>query len=313
MMEEARLFKPRVLNAAKVSYQNVKNHVLFMRLISCESNNFNIFNFIILCMESTHCANCGAAIDPSYKACPQCGQKTAIHRFTVPHFLHELFHAFTHADKSVVMLARELIIRPGTVLKEYIIEGKRKKYFNPFTFLIIVLGFSVFMNSVFHPLQKNSYFTAERVQAEKSVKKQKLLQTFNEKQQKINAFVEKRSNIVTFVIAPIMAFAFWLVFKGKHLNFAEHLVSYLILTSMLSLFSSICFTPLMGVLPYEKFYLVALGNVVVQLLYTCYAYKSFLNLKGIGELFLVVVANLLGMLIWLFLLTVVSFIYLLVF
>jgi len=32
------------------------------------------------------------------------------------------------------MLIRDLALRPGQVLREYIVEFKRAKYFNPFTF-----------------------------------------------------------------------------------------------------------------------------------------------------------------------------------
>lgn len=260
-------------------------------------------------MESTRCANCGRELTPDFNVCPGCGQKTSIHRFTMPHFLHELLHAFTHADKGALFLLKELIVKPGVVLQEYILEGKRKKYFNPFTLLLIVLGFSVFMNSIFHPFQKNQYITEEQIASAKTQEKKAFYQRITEKQAKVNDFMEKRTNIVTFLIAPVMAFAFWLVFKGKRLNFAEHLVAYLILTSMLSLLSTISFVPLLTLLSRDKFYIVATSNLLIQFVYTSFAYSKFLKLKGFGEILMVTVANILGMVFWLILITIATFVY----
>ena len=251
-------------------------------------------------MESTHCVNCGRQLNPDFKVCPECGQKVATHRFNLLHILHELLHAFTHADKGAFHLLKELALRPGLVLHEYIVEGKRKKYFNPFTLLLIILGFSVFMNSVFHPFQKNQYIPPEKIASEKSAAKKAVYQRMIEGQAKVNEFMEKRTNIMTFITAPIMAFAFWLVFKGKRLNYSEHLVAYLMLTCILSLLSTVSFVPLMSVIPPKLIYLLAAANVLVQIAYTSYAYTKLLALRGFGEIAMVAAANILGMLFTVF-------------
>ena len=41
---------------------------------------------------------------------------------------------------------KNLAIRRGKTAREYILGGKRKKYYNPFTFLLLVLGFTVFID-----------------------------------------------------------------------------------------------------------------------------------------------------------------------
>lgn len=68
--------------------------------------------------------------------CSNCGQKAETHRITFKHVIHELIHAFTHTDKGFFLLIKSLITKPGIVAKEYL-EGKRKKYFNPLSFLVI--------------------------------------------------------------------------------------------------------------------------------------------------------------------------------
>jgi hypothetical protein len=83
---------------------------------------------------SSPCKNCGSTL--TGKFCQNCGQKADIHRITFKHLLHEFFHALTHADKGFLFLVKEMTTRPGYVVQEYL-DGKRKKYFNPLSFLVI--------------------------------------------------------------------------------------------------------------------------------------------------------------------------------
>jgi hypothetical protein len=53
----------------------------------------------------------------------------------------DFLHALAHMDHSVFSLVRVLFIRPGYVAREYV-DGKRKRYFGPFAFLVIVVGLS---------------------------------------------------------------------------------------------------------------------------------------------------------------------------
>ena len=131
-----------------------------------------------------HCSNCSAVISENAKWCSACGQSAHIHRFNFHHILHEFFHALTHADKGFLYLLKELAIRPGKVLLEYIIEGKRKKYFNPFTFLMIILAISLIANSFFHPYSDAVIRSIEGTSP--------ALVRLKEKQQNINMFFEKR-------------------------------------------------------------------------------------------------------------------------
>lgn len=260
-------------------------------------------------MESTHCANCGRELAPDFSICPGCGQKTSIHRFTIPHFLHEFLHAFTHADRGAFVLLKELAIRPGVVLQEYIVEGKRKKYFNPFTLLLIILGFSVFMNSIFHPFQKNQYITQAQMANAKTEEAKAIYQRITEGQAKVNAFMEKKTNIMTFITAPIMAFAFWLVFKGKKLNYAEHLVSYLMLTSVLSLISTLTFVPLLTTIHKDWIPLLLGANLLIQIVYTTFAYTKLLRLKGFVNILMVAAANILGMFFTMLMVVIATIVY----
>src|SRR5688572_18664064 len=98
-----------------------------------------------------NCKNCNAPLSGNF--CANCGQTSNVHRVTFKHFLHEFFHAFTHTDKGIFLLMKELITRPGHVAREYL-DGKRKKYFNPLTFLILMASLYAYIGS------KTGYFKA---------------------------------------------------------------------------------------------------------------------------------------------------------
>ncbi|RYY56274.1 MAG: DUF3667 domain-containing protein [Chitinophagaceae bacterium] len=95
-------------------------------------------------MEHT-CRNCGAAFNGKF--CNTCGQKFDVPRFTFKHIFEEGFHALTHADKSFLSFAKDVVLYPGRVAYEYIVERRRKKYFNPFTFFLLIAAISLFIDS----------------------------------------------------------------------------------------------------------------------------------------------------------------------
>ena len=88
---------------------------------------------------ATHCLNCNAALTPGQAYCSVCGQKADTHRLSLHDIGHAAIHVFTHTDHSVLGLVRDLAYKPGRVARDYV-DGKRRKYFNPFTFFIVVVG-----------------------------------------------------------------------------------------------------------------------------------------------------------------------------
>ncbi|MDI1353826.1 MAG: DUF3667 domain-containing protein [bacterium] len=83
------------------------------------------------------CKNCDHAL--TGKFCSNCGQKANIHRIDLKHLIHEFFHALTHFDRGFFYTAKEMIIRPGNAIREYL-EGKRISHPSPIVMLLIVGG-----------------------------------------------------------------------------------------------------------------------------------------------------------------------------
>lgn len=83
------------------------------------------------------CKNCGHTYEGKY--CPMCRQPADTDRITWHEVFHHAWHALFHADRGLWYSVKELTIRPGRTLRDYL-EGKRIKHFNPFLFLLIAGG-----------------------------------------------------------------------------------------------------------------------------------------------------------------------------
>lgn len=184
-------------------------------------------------MHPANCLNCGTLTAPSYRFCPECGQTTDTHRLSLGHIWHDLLHAVTHADKSIFALIRYLLLNPGKVAAEYV-EGKRKKYFNPFAFLVLVVGIAslILISSGFTNFAGNPRMQGNPV----------------------SAFFNKHINLIIFLNVPLLAMFSSLFFRKSGRNFAENLVLAAYTSGERSVFFSIVIAPLWMLL-HTQYYL----------------------------------------------------------
>jgi hypothetical protein len=230
------------------------------------------------------CKNCGTTFEGKF--CPNCSQKAATHRFTVRHLAHDIIHAVTHTDKGILFLIKELFRRPGRVALEYN-AGKRKKYFNPITFLLLMLALQTFLS------QKTDIYTAFNrsilefaKQSLNSESTKKVEKSLNEADKATGKMLEY-SKIVNFVFIPFIALLTWFMFKKSGHNYAESLIlNIMVFGELCFLFIVFCLIPFMIfptlVLPLMYIYLL------ISFIYSFIAYKQFFNqrwgitiLKGI--------------------------------
>lgn len=241
------------------------------------------------------CPNCSAPHQETDHFCAQCGQKTHQHRFNLPHIFHEFFHAFTHTDKGVLMLTRDLALRPGQVLREYIVEAKRARYFNPFTFLLLVLGFTLFMNSVVKPYTSQKAPTT--IQAPTGIRKETEKARYSAatmRQRRVNEWVEKRTNWITLASIPITALMFWLFYR--RLNYAEHLVAQVMLAGFYMLAGTLLL--LLAFLPPLRSFAIAWGQLLLQAVYLTWSYGQFIGRTGSTRFIRSGLATLCSLLVW---------------
>ena len=162
------------------------------------------------------CRNCENSFSGVY--CNHCGQKFDVPQFTFKHIFEETLHAFTHADKSFIAFIKKLIVNPGNLAWEFIVERKRKKYFNPFTFFILITAINAFVEGADLNL------------------KEKLFHANNEYGHIFNIY----SKVLSLIVVPVIAFTIWLIhFKKPRLRYSEYTVFAMLLLSLFSMIETL--------------------------------------------------------------------------
>ena len=212
---------------------------------------------------STTCKNCGSPL--TGKFCQNCGQSAHIHKITVKHLLHEFFHALTHADKGFLFLMKELAVRPGLVALEYL-DGKRKKYFNPLSFLVIASAIWALV------VLKSGYFESMGSSQTRGTYQipQEIAWYFSESMR----IIIQHGKIITLIItAPLLALLSWMFFRKYKNTFAENLVLNAFLVGQIHLAMVIIFIPAFLLLGHAK-----INNNIYQVAFMIYlmvAYQQF--------------------------------------
>ena len=177
----------------------------------------------------TSCINCGrAAGGPDQKYCPNCGQPTPVHRIDW-HFLgHELEHSVLHMDRGILYSLKQLMGRPGRLLRDYI-EGRRGNQVKPLllitmmTAVVLLLNRLVTGNSILDSGAPDVMFAGQALPAE--------VLRFMAASRTVAAWIESHFAAFTLMLLPIEALAFRLVFsRYSKLNYPEWLVITTLLT-----------------------------------------------------------------------------------
>jgi hypothetical protein len=245
-------------------------------------------------MHPTNCLNCATLLTADDRFCPSCGQKTDTHRLKMSHIWHDIGHAFTHTDKGFFYTIKELAVRPGRVVREYV-EGKRKKYFNPFSFLLIIIGLQLIANSVFKPYSQDFGQRPTITNSEQQRRYAPYLRRGNNYRE----FMNKRTNIVVLISTPFIAFILWLLFKRRGYNYAEHLVAMAFLNGYLHLIITFIFAPLLYLTrntpsAQPVYYLMMLSHIF----YIGFMYYGFMGYTSRSGYWKTMGAGLLAILAW---------------
>lgn len=176
-------------------------------------------------METT-CKNCTVALQPDYDYCPKCSQKTHLHRLSLHEVAHEGVHYFTHADKGFFHLIRDLVIKGGIIAREYV-EGKRKRYFPPLNFFLIVAALNLFAINADETSGRPDMAREEAMKAyniKTPEQKEAFLRIYNRQVEAVD-FIKQHSNKTVLVMLPLMALVFWLFYRKEKYNFTEHMIA----------------------------------------------------------------------------------------
>jgi len=233
------------------------------------------------------CKNCDTIFEGNF--CPHCSQKANTHRFTLKHFLHDFFHAWTHTDKGALFLIREMFFKPGVVVREYI-SGKRKKYFNPLTFFVIATTMQVLITTqsgITTAFTASLKSLAERAEVMNEKGGPSQLDQEIELANKKIATVDNYSKLLTFLFLPILAFFTWVFFRRAGFNYAENLVLNVTIAGQMSVYFIVFIIVPFMIVP-SLVILWMMLYIVITWVYSFKAYRQFFGqrwaptiLKGI--------------------------------
>lgn len=165
-----------------------------------------------------NCPNCDSV--KTAKFCGNCGQKED-GRYTIHTLLHEVVHSITHADRGIFSFALQLFYKPGLIARD-LIEGKRKKYFNPFQYLLLIMAAMVVLYGYTNFYEKMSFSTSNMQQTETS----KIIT------QEISNFLSKYQKLFYMILIPLFALFQQWFFKKDKFNYAEHVLGAVVMNGM---------------------------------------------------------------------------------
>jgi len=226
---------------------------------------------------STTCPNCGNALE-EVKFCPACGQSANIQRLSMHQILHDLVHVLTHADKGLLFLTKELALRPGITAKAYM-DGKRKQFFNPFSYLMLTIAVSAFLTNYFH-----------------------LIEGSEDNSNPVSVMITKNINLVFLIAVPITAVFTKLLFHKSPYNYAEHLSMQAFMGGFRVFFFILIFTPLV-IFFREQYYTVLSFYMAIWVAFLSWANIQFFG----GNKIWVILRTILALILTQFVLTMLIF------
>jgi hypothetical protein len=203
-----------------------------------------------------------------------------VHRITLKHFFHEVFHAFTHTDKGIFHLLKSLGTRPGSTARDYVL-GKRQAYFNPFTFFLILMGVFVLSNNYFKPATKRMEPGAVVLKNMRSPEARSKYRDMISRVNKATLVFQKNGNVVAMIAVPFISLFSWLFFRKRGFNYAEHLTANMMFVAFSNLVFTLIVFPTQAIFPSGRAMLVVItAGMVLQVLYFMWSMNGFLQLRS---------------------------------
>jgi len=219
------------------------------------------------------CPNCSTL--KTGKFCSNCGQKED-ERYTMHSLMHELMHTITHADKGIFSYAWQLMYKPGIIARD-MIEGKRKRYFNPFQYLLLIIAAMVILYHYTDFYERMSATTNGMQNNATS----KLIT------QKIGDFLSKYQKLIYMILIPLFAlFQQWFFRKDKF-TYAEHMLGAVVMNGM-SINYSMLFAVVLYFIPLGStayYFINMFLGISVQIFFLKQFYREsfwITSLKAIG-------------------------------
>ncbi|WP_299222703.1 DUF3667 domain-containing protein [uncultured Aquimarina sp.] len=239
------------------------------------------------------CKNCEYNLTETAQFCQSCGAKVVTERLTVKRMFLEFLDKVFGWDNTYLRTFRIMLVAPDKVAKDYI-DGVRKKFMPPFTFLLIgltiaTLVFNSFSDKYtefssgmfgegFYRIQFDS--AKEKNDSLKNLENEKEQEAFEdfmkeqiESQKKTQGMLLKYFNLSAFLLMPVYTFISYLVFGRKKYNYAEHLVINCYIQGFSMITSTFLFLMALVIHPY-----IFTSTVLIAIFYYSFTYKRLCDL-----------------------------------
>jgi hypothetical protein len=227
------------------------------------------------------CKNCEVSLTDGVRYCPSCGQSVHVHRLNTRFLFHEGVHYLTHADKGIFHLIRDLAVKRGVVAREYI-AGKRRKYFSPLTFFMLVAAILVFGSMLGEAKQSSDFSKHPDVIKIVDPAERANMQGFLERRQKSHHFTNKYANLMAMASLPLTALVFWLFFRRRKYNYVEHLVAGMYMLGFCLLIYAVIILPLFYLMGRPRYY-ASMVFMAFHLIYFAVFYNGFLENRTLRD------------------------------
>ena len=150
-----------------------------------------------------HCKNCYHILKGNY--CSNCGQKATTGRITFRYLLEIFLQIFTHLEHGFLYTSKELLIRPGITMHDYL-TGHRKKLESTIGYIVVWAGLEWLIrkgviNLFGYKFLHSEYETPEYEQ--------------------VRFFYDQHSSWFVFIIVPFVATIIYLLMGKPRYNLAE--------------------------------------------------------------------------------------------
>lgn len=212
-------------------------------------------------VKMTNCGNCNNLISENY--CSTCGHPAKLKRIDKHYISHEVFHLL-HFEKGFFYTVKELFVRPGKSIKEFI-EENRHKHMKPFAFLILT---SLFFTLVEHFVHADEIFNQrEKLSFGKS--------SIND----IVQWVTNHWGYANLLLGFFIGLCVKLFFRKYKYNLFEIIILLCYVMGQAMLLLTVI-TFFVGVLGRQNFIII---SSVISYGYTIWAIGQFFNAKKIGS------------------------------
>jgi hypothetical protein len=214
-----------------------------------------------------NCKNCHNELTTDSEFCNSCGGKVIRHRLTFKNLFEHITETFFNYDNKLLRTLIDLFRKPEAVIGGYI-EGVRRRYVNPISYLALALtigGVYIIVLKKFFP---NAMTEMSAIGAEGQ----------EETMIKITNTIQEYYSIVMVLFVPLYALLGRLVFiNRKEFNYTEHIVMAMYVMAQFTLVSS--FLNIVLLVLHIPSSLLGSASIFLQMVYFAYCYKCIYKLS----------------------------------